>query len=405
MSRLLQIGLGIVTSMGGFVEAGSVSTAAEAGAAFGFALLWAVAVAAAMLAFLIEMTGRLAAVSGHTFAGAVRERFGLEVDLGLIAVELVLDTLLLAAELGGVATGVHLVTGLDFRWFVVPAAFGAWLLLWRGTFGMIENGVSLLGLVGLSFVIAAWRLGAPGPALARGLVPTLPRTDVAHYGFVAISIMGATVSPYLLNFYSSGAIEDGWDRSALGVNRGVAWLGTGFGSVIAAGILAVAAVTLAPRGVRVDGYDQAAGMMVPAFGRWGVALFAASLGVGCFGAALELSLNAAYVLAQALGWGWGKNESPARNARFSLTYTAILVAAAIVMLSGVDPLALTLVTMVLTVVALPVVVLPLLVIMNDPHYLGRDVNGRASNAIVLAIVFAGAAMAVATVPLEILGGS
>ena len=57
MSALLDLLLGIVTGIGGFVEVGSISTSAQAGAEFGFQLLWAVAVAAAMLA-LVGLTVR-----------------------------------------------------------------------------------------------------------------------------------------------------------------------------------------------------------------------------------------------------------------------------------------------------------------------------------------------------------
>jgi Mn2+/Fe2+ NRAMP family transporter len=76
MKKLLSATLGVVTSIGGFVEVGSISTSAQAGASFGLALLWAVAAATACLAFLTEMAGRLAAASKHTIADAVREHFG-----------------------------------------------------------------------------------------------------------------------------------------------------------------------------------------------------------------------------------------------------------------------------------------------------------------------------------------
>lgn len=76
MKKIVGLVLGVLTSIGGFVEVGSISTAAQAGAEFGFALLWAVLLAALILAMLAEMPGRLAAVGKHTVAAAVRERFG-----------------------------------------------------------------------------------------------------------------------------------------------------------------------------------------------------------------------------------------------------------------------------------------------------------------------------------------
>ena len=75
MKKLLEITLGIVTSIGGFLEVGSLATSAQAGAAFGYQLLWAIVLGTVCLIFLVEMSGRLAAVSKQPLAGAMRERF------------------------------------------------------------------------------------------------------------------------------------------------------------------------------------------------------------------------------------------------------------------------------------------------------------------------------------------
>ena len=68
MKKLFNLALGIVTSIGGFVEVGSISTAVQAGAEFGFSLLWAIAAASLFLAALAEMAGRVAAVSKRSMA-------------------------------------------------------------------------------------------------------------------------------------------------------------------------------------------------------------------------------------------------------------------------------------------------------------------------------------------------
>ena len=76
LQKLFEIALGVVTSIGGFLEAGSIATAAQAGAAFRFQLIWPIALGTIVLIFLIEMSGRLAAISHHPLPSAVRERFG-----------------------------------------------------------------------------------------------------------------------------------------------------------------------------------------------------------------------------------------------------------------------------------------------------------------------------------------
>src|SRR3982750_742637 len=147
--QILQVALGIVTSVGGFLEVGSIATAAQAGAAFGFQLLWPIALGTLCIIFLLEMSGRLAGVSHHPLPSVVRERFGFHFFLGPLCAETIIDFLVLASEVGGVCLGLQLLTGIAFFWWALPVAFLLWLLLWLGTFGMIEYGVSTLGLITL----------------------------------------------------------------------------------------------------------------------------------------------------------------------------------------------------------------------------------------------------------------
>ena len=205
---VVELILGVVTSIGGFVEAGSISTAAQAGSEFHYQLLWAIAAATVMLAMLIEMSGRLAAVSKRSVSAAVREHFGWPFHFVPLAGELVIDLLLLAAEIGGVGLAVKLLSGVGFQWWIVPTGLTVWLIIWTFGCNAIEYGLGLLGLVTLSFVYAAWRLSPGAAALAHGLVPALPAHHHVRYTFLAVSIIGATVSPYILNFYSSGTVEE-----------------------------------------------------------------------------------------------------------------------------------------------------------------------------------------------------
>jgi Mn2+/Fe2+ NRAMP family transporter len=168
VKKAVNLLLGVVTSIGGFVEVGSISTSAQAGADFGFALLWAIAVAGLLLAMLMEMSGRLASVSKQTVASAVRRRFGFHFQLIPLTAELLTDTLLLTAEIGGVSIALKLVSGVGFQWWILPVAVVAWLVLWLGSFAAIEDGLGLLGLVTLAFVVSAWCLHPQAATVARG---------------------------------------------------------------------------------------------------------------------------------------------------------------------------------------------------------------------------------------------
>jgi len=402
--KIFNLALGVVTSIGGFVEAGSISTSVQAGAEFRFSLLWAVAAATLILAALTEMAGRAAAVGKRSMAAAVRERFGFHFQMVPLGAELVIDLLLLTAELGGAAIAVKLLTGVGFQWWVLPLAMIAWLLLWFGSFSVIEDGVGLLGVVTLSFVVAVWRLHPdPGP-IVQGFVPSLPGQDLVRYAFLAISIVGATVSPYLLNFYSSGTIEEKLTQEDLWINRLTAFLGMGFGGVVSIGCLVTAAIVFGPHHVKVETYEQAAQMFVPVYGRWGVALFALSLGVGCFGAAVEIALNAGYTFGQAFGWTWGIDKKRRDVSRFVAAFTVVLLLAAAIATTGLDPLMITQISVALTVVIMPLVVLPFLVIMNEAEHVGAHTSGPVGNGLLAVLTILGALMALVVIPLEILGG-
>ncbi len=404
MSKILAIALGIVTSIGGFLDVGAIATSAEAGSVFKYQLIWAVLLGTICVVFLVEMSGRLAAVSKHTLADAIRERFGFNFYVLPLIAEVIVDFLVLGAEIGGVCIALQLITGISFQWWALPVAFTIWLLLWKGTLGLIENGVSLLGLITLGFVVATFKLRPDLPAVATGLLPTVPQQDTAHYLFIAVSILGALISPYLFYFYSSGAVEDEWDEEYLGVNRAVAGLGMGFGSIVSLGVLMVAALVLYPRGIQVDSYEQAALMLTQAFGYWGFILFAASLGIACFGAALEVNLDTAYITAQALGWNWGESLHPKEAARFSLVYTVFVFLASLLMVVGIDPLQLTLFSMALTAVILPFTIVPFLVLMNDRQYMGKYYNRWLSNSVVIFTIALAFVLAIVAIPLEVMGG-
>jgi Mn2+/Fe2+ NRAMP family transporter len=404
MKRLLDLTLGIVTSIGGFLEAGSIITALQAGALFGYKLLWAIAVGTFGLMLLVEQSGRLAAVSGRTVGDALRERFGINFFVIPLVTGLVVSFLVLASEIGGVSLALQMATGISFQWWAMPVAFAGWFLLWKGTFGVVEKGSAILGLVTIVFVVAALKLHPDWGRVGMGLVPTAPGHDGPRYWYIAVSIIGASISPYLYMFYSSGAVEDGWGTDDLVTNKATAVLGMSFGGVLSAAVLIIAALVFLPRGIQVDRYEQAGLLLPPVLGHTGFVLFLASLGIACFGATVEIALAMTYLLAQGLGWDWSENAKPKQHARFSLTYTVTILLAGVVMAAGIDPLKLTNFSMMLTAASLPVTVIPMLVLMNDESLVGEHRNRWFGNVALGGLSIVTIVVLLAAVPLQILGG-
>jgi Mn2+/Fe2+ NRAMP family transporter len=384
MGNVLHVALGILTSVGGFLEIGSIVTAMQAGAEFGFQHLWVVAVGAIFAVALTEMAGRGAPVFAAVLLG-----------LGVTSL------LVLGAEVTGLAIASELATGIAFRLWALPAGLLVWIILWKGKFGVIEYGVASLGLVTLCFLAAAIHLEPPSGQLLAGLLPSGPDRAPARYWFIAVSILGATLTPYLFYFYSSGAIEDEWTSAELGANRIVASVGMLFGGLLSAAVLVVAAMVL--RGMRVEDYASTPLVLSRVFGRAGFWLFLASLWIGCLGAALEISLALAYVLAQGFNWHWGENVRPRDAARFVVAYTIFLLIGTGFALAGVDALQLTNLAMALSSAVLPLALSPLLLLMNDKRYLGAHGNGWLANGIMGLIVIVAVLLAGVSIPLAIAG--
>lgn len=404
MKKWAEVALGVVTSMGGFLEVGSIATSIQGGASFGFQLGWALALGVICLAVLMEATGRLAAVSGRSYADLLREHLGLRFFIIPLVAVLVPSFLVLVSEIGGVAIGLQMATGIAFRWWAIPIAILGWILLWRGNFSLVEQGTALLGLVSLVFLVAVVKSRPDWSAIGAGLIPSRPDSDRARYWYIAVSILGASISPYLYLFYSAGALEDGWTIEYLNVNRVTAGVGNLFGGGLALMVLVIAGIVFMPRNIQVDAYEQISLVLATPLGRAGFALFLITLCITCFGATVEITLSAAYLLAQGLGWPWSENMKPAQDSRFATTYSAVILLAAIPIALGADPLQLTNISMVVSAASLPVTVIPLLVLMNDERVMRTHSNGWLGNVALLLIALLAVVLFLAAGPLYVLGG-
>lgn len=405
MKKWFSITLGIVTATGGFLDAGTVATAGQAGAKFGLGLVWAIVIATVAIILLVEMIGRFTAVSKKTYADAIREEFGFKFYLLPLASELIANSLLLTAELGGIAIALSLFTGISWHYLFPVAALLVWVLSWRASFNVIENGPALLGLVVLSFLVGIVVLGGPHPQLLTTIwKPQIKQGELADYLYLAAATLGATISPYLLYFYSSGAREEKWSGSSLLLNRVTAIAGMGFGSVGSLALVFLGAMVLQPLNVNANTLGEIGLAMAKPLGPIGALLFATALFATCLGAALEVVLAVSYNVAQGFGWEWGEDKKPVEAARFNLVITIFLLVAVAIGLFGMDPLQLALLASTVIALFLPISLSPFLVIMNDKQYLGDKTNKRFTNIAIVCILIIAFVVAIVSLPLEILTG-
>jgi manganese transport protein len=402
VKQIFSIALGIIAAIGGFVDIGDIVFNVAAGAAFGYQLLWAVVIGVGGIVTYAEMSGRVAAVSGRAVFDAVRERLGFGVGLVALVAGQLVNLLTLAAEIGGIALVLQLLAGLPYRVLLVLAVLGLALVLWLMPFQWIERVFGYGGLCLLVFAIAAIKLHPDWGSVAHGFVPSTGSGGLAVYGYYVVGLVGAAMIPYEVYFYSSGAVEERWTASDLGTNRANVLIGYSLGGLISMALMIAAGALLLPQGISAELLGTVSLVAQAPLGTIGLILALVGALFAISGAAIDSAFSGAYNVAQFFGWKWGKYRHNAGAPRFTLAWIVMLVLAFLIVVTGVDPILVTELSVIFSVVALPLTYIPILLVANDTAYMGRHANGKLANTFGIFYLFVVLAIAVAAIPLLVL---
>ena len=407
MKRILGVALGILTAIGGFLDIGDIVTNAIVGSRFGLSLGWVVVLGVIGICVFAHMSGKVAAVSGRATFEIIRERLGPRAALANLAASFLINLMTLTAEVGGIALALQLASSVHYLLWVPVAAVAVWLVIWRVTFGVMENVAGLLGLALIGFAVALFLLGPDWSELGQQVLQRGPETGekTATYWFFAVALFGAAMTPYEVFFFSSGAVEEGWTTNDLAQSRLNVLVGFPFGGLLSLAIAGCAALVLLPRTIEVTSLSQVVLPVAEAGGTLLLVVIILGVLAATFGAALETTLAAGYTLAQFNGWSWGKFRRPSQAARFHLTMIICLVVGLGVLLTGIDPVQITELSVVFSAIALPLTYLPILIVANDPEYMGEHVNGAVLNGVGVAYLVVIAVASVAAIPLLVITGA
>lgn len=407
MNRLSGLALGILTAVGGFVDVGGLVTSSVTGARFGMSLVWVIVVGVVGICLFANMSGRVAAISGRATFEVIRERLGARAGLANLVASTITSVMTLTAEIGGVALALQLASSVNLLLWVPIAAFGVWLVIWRVKFTLMENIAAMVGLALMIFAVAVFLLNPDWNSLAGQLVnPNVTGNEnPGTYWYFAIALFGSAMTPYEVFFFSSGAREEKWTAKDLSQARVNLLVGFPLGGLLSIFITAGAAVVLLPAAISVTSMAQVVLPVVVAGGKIFIAIALLGIVAVTFGAALESTLSSGYSVAQFFGWSWGKFRRPAEAARFHLAIILCLIIGLGILLVGVDPIQLTEYSMVFSAIALPLTYLPILVVANDPEYMGKHVNGRATNVLGMIFLVIVLAASLAAVPIMIITGA
>jgi Mn2+/Fe2+ NRAMP family transporter len=402
VTKVLGLALGILAAIGGFVDIGDLVFNVAAGATFGYELLWVVVVGVVGIVVYSEMCGRVAAVSGKAVFDAIRERVGFKAALGALVASEVVNLMTLAAEVGGVAISLQLLSGLPYRWLTVLAIVALALIIWVTSFEWLERIFGYGGLCLLVFAVAAVKLGPDWGKVGSGFLPHLAENNKLLYAYFAIGLLGAAMTPYEVYFYSSGGVEDRWSPKDIGLNRANAIIGYGLGGFLSFALMITGGALFLGHGISPEHLGTIALGAENPLGQIGLLFALVGILFAVGGASIDTVFSGAYNLAQFCGWEWGRYRHPRGAPRFTVTWLALLAVALAIVLTGVDPVMLTEYAVIFSVVALPFTYIPILLVANDKTYMGRYRNGRLANELGLFYLVVIMVVALTAVPLMLL---
>jgi manganese transport protein len=187
----------------GYMDPGNWATDLAGGSKFGYQLIWVLLMSNLMALLLQSLAARLGIVRQRDLAQANRETYpkGVNFILYILAEIAIAATDL--AEVLGMAIGIQLLTGLPLVWGVSITVFDTFLLLLLQRLGLrtVEAFIiTLIGVVGISFLFEIILARPDLAEVATGLIPHIPNDEALY---IAIGIIGATVMPHNLYLHSA----------------------------------------------------------------------------------------------------------------------------------------------------------------------------------------------------------
>jgi Mn2+/Fe2+ NRAMP family transporter len=349
-SILRSFGLGIITGAADD-DCSAVGTYSQAGAGFGYQFLWTAPYLLPMMVTVVYLSSKLGQVTGLGLFSVIRNHYPRALLYAVLAGVVVGNTIEAGADIGGIAAGLHAVTGLPQAVLVaLVAAVSLALQIW-GSYRLISNFFRVLALFMLAYVISAF-LAHPDVHKIAGAV-LHPHVDLHRDSLsILVAIIGTSLSAYLFTWQSNEEVEEkiaagqrrlddrrGTTRGRLRNTLLDVFIGMFFSAVVMYSIIIASASTLFSAGKRnIETAADAATALTPVAGHAAGLLFTLGIvGVG-FLAIPVMTTGAAYDVCQSFDRKNGLHLSPREGRMFYATMVAVMIAAAALNFLGVNPM-------------------------------------------------------------------
>lgn len=406
-----RIGPGVVTGAAND-DPVNVGAYSSAGAAFGYALAWVLPVALPLMLAVQEMCGRLAAVTGHGLASAIRQRFPPWIAWVAVTLICAANTVSVWADLSVMTSAARLLVPWPFAvWLVLLTAVTLGLQVFVG-YRVYVRYLKWLALAMLSYVVTSL-LPAVGVDWGKVLnaVVSPHWSGGQRFAVALVALLGTSLSPYLYFWQAGETVEEEVaegvavrpgrrvtkvKESELRHLRADTAMGMLMSVILSFCVLVCAAATLNASGkTHIETARDAAEALRP-LGSAAYLFFTAAILAAGLLAVPALAGSAAYAVAETAGWRHGLYRRPGRARGFYLTLAAVILTGfGLNFIPNVSPVRAVMVAAVLNGVVAPPLLLLLLLICNNREVMGSRTNGRLSNIFgtIAALVMLAAALA------------
>src|SRR5277367_2276059 len=377
---LAVVGPGLITSQVDN-DAGGISTYTQAGAQYGYALLWSLIPMTIALYVTEEMCARMGVITGKGLSDLIREEFGFRSTFFVMITGFLVDLGNVVAEFAGVAAAMQ-IFGVS-KYIAVPiAALIVWVVVLKGTYRQVELIFMIACVFYLTYLFSAvfshpdWLLAA-----RMTVIPSI-HFDTG-YLITLTALVGTTIAPWQFFYLQAGFVEKKVGPRQYRQARADVLVGSISCMVIVFFIIVATAATLYATGqVTISDASEAAKALIPLAGKWAGLCFAFGLLNASLFAATILPLSTAHVICEGLGFEAGIDHKFSEARIFYGLYTVLIaVGAGIILIPHVPIWKIFIFSQVGNGIWLPIVVIFILLLVNRRDLMGEHVNSLTFNIV------------------------
>ncbi|HWF75559.1 MAG TPA: divalent metal cation transporter [Caulobacteraceae bacterium] len=347
---LARIGPGLITGVADDDPSG-IATYSQAGAQFGFNMLWTLPVAFPLMAAIQSICARIGRVTGKGLASNIKAAYPPLVLRVLVGLLLIANTINIAADVAAMGEVTELVTRLDRHVATLALVLISLGLQIFVPYHRYVSYLKWLTLSLLAYFLVLFTVHVPWGQVALHTVWPRFKLDASAAAMVT-GIFGTTISPYLFFWQASEEVEDMHARHGKPLTRDQlaagkelrrirwdTWSGMFYSDITSYFIMLATAVTLYAAGIRdINTAAQAAKALQPLAGDFAYILFALGiLGVGLIGVPV-LAGSAAYAMAETMGWKEGLERKTTDARGFYGVIAFSVLAALVLQYTPIDPM-------------------------------------------------------------------